>query len=373
MTGREEEKVKKIVLTGGPCAGKTTALAYLSQKLGELGYRVFLVPEVATMFITGGVSDISGLARNNFQKYLGVERAMILAMVAMRRHFNELAAVFAGEKRVIIYDRGPMDGLAYMPAEYFWALAEEHRFGLDELCDGYDAVVHMVTAAKGAEKFYTKENNAARQESPKEAGDADERTLNGWIGHPHLRIIDNSTGFDEKLRKVLKTVLSTLGIPEPLEIEKKFLLKKMPDLGKAGRVEKFFIEQMYLVSPEEGEIRIRKRSRGGLAAYYKTRKADVSAGKRRETEKLISPVDYFKLQDFKNPAAAVIRKHRHYFVYDNQYFELDLVLEPKNVCLLEIELAEENDRVILPPFIKVEKEVTGDPSYTNFGIAAGRL
>lgn len=38
----------KIVLTGGPCAGKTTALSKLEQHLLELGYFVFIVPETAT-------------------------------------------------------------------------------------------------------------------------------------------------------------------------------------------------------------------------------------------------------------------------------------------------------------------------------------
>ena len=44
---------KEIVLTGGPCSGKTTAHAYLREKLMDFGWRVFFVPESATMIIGG--------------------------------------------------------------------------------------------------------------------------------------------------------------------------------------------------------------------------------------------------------------------------------------------------------------------------------
>lgn len=50
-----QKSATEIVLTGGPCAGKTTALSYISEKLMDKGFRVFIVPEVATMLINGGI------------------------------------------------------------------------------------------------------------------------------------------------------------------------------------------------------------------------------------------------------------------------------------------------------------------------------
>ena len=44
----------KICLTGGPCAGKTTAMTHLTNVLTQFGYRVFCVPEAATLFSKGG-------------------------------------------------------------------------------------------------------------------------------------------------------------------------------------------------------------------------------------------------------------------------------------------------------------------------------
>jgi len=46
--------IYRVCLTGGPCAGKTTAMATLSNILTQRGYRVLVVPEAATMMMKGG-------------------------------------------------------------------------------------------------------------------------------------------------------------------------------------------------------------------------------------------------------------------------------------------------------------------------------
>ena len=57
--------------------------------------------------------------------------------------------------------------------EFSQVLKNLHRTEV-ELCDGYDAVFHMVTAAKGAERFYTTENNKARTETVEQAAAMDD-------------------------------------------------------------------------------------------------------------------------------------------------------------------------------------------------------
>ena len=51
---KAKHPIIRICLTGGPCAGKTTALATLNQVLAQLGFRVLLVPEAATLLMKGG-------------------------------------------------------------------------------------------------------------------------------------------------------------------------------------------------------------------------------------------------------------------------------------------------------------------------------
>lgn len=55
----EHVRVSRILLTGGPCGGKTTALAAISQDLTQLGYKVIVVPEAATLIGTGGAMIVS--------------------------------------------------------------------------------------------------------------------------------------------------------------------------------------------------------------------------------------------------------------------------------------------------------------------------
>lgn len=50
----------------------------------------------------------------------------------------------------------------------------------------------MVTAADGAEEFYSNKNNEARYETVEEARKIDARLINAWIGHPNLAIVDNT-------------------------------------------------------------------------------------------------------------------------------------------------------------------------------------
>ena len=112
-------EVKEIVLTGGPCAGKSTALSLLLQKLSDWGFRVFIVPEIATTFIGNGVPDIREIANHDSSLYLKIQERILLTQLAFRREFQAWARLFPQDKVVIIYDRGPMDGKAYLAPGYF--------------------------------------------------------------------------------------------------------------------------------------------------------------------------------------------------------------------------------------------------------------
>jgi hypothetical protein len=78
----------------------------------------------------------------------------------------------------------------------------------------YDRVIFLSSAANGAEEFYTLENNVARHEGIEVARNLDKRTLNAWIGHPHITVCANVPGetFDEKIQKALESVHKTVGL-----------------------------------------------------------------------------------------------------------------------------------------------------------------
>ena len=70
----------------------------------------------------------------------------------------------------------------------------------------YDAVFHLVTAANGAEEFYTLSNNSARKETLEEAQILDKKTIEAWSNHERFKIIDNSTNFEDKINILLKEI-----------------------------------------------------------------------------------------------------------------------------------------------------------------------
>jgi hypothetical protein len=75
-------------------------------------------------------------------------------------------------------------------------------------------VIHMITAADGAEQYYTLSNNDARSESIEEARDIDKRLINAWVGHPQFNIIKNSKkGFKSKIDLCLQKTFQIIGMP----------------------------------------------------------------------------------------------------------------------------------------------------------------
>src|SRR3989344_2033428 len=139
--------VKKLVLTGGPCAGKTSALSFLEQNLRDRGWHVLVAPEIPTMLMQHGVHPNM---LSTFQEH-------VLAMqVAFEKELSRAAEMLPGEKVVIIYDRGIMDQKVYLPNyAAFISLVEAQGLNVVEVRDGrYDGVFHLRTAAHGAEHAY---------------------------------------------------------------------------------------------------------------------------------------------------------------------------------------------------------------------------
>lgn len=66
--GSHTVNITKIVITGGPCAGKTTAMSWIQSNFTKMGYTVLFVPETATELITGGVAPWTCGTNVDYQK-----------------------------------------------------------------------------------------------------------------------------------------------------------------------------------------------------------------------------------------------------------------------------------------------------------------
>jgi CYTH domain-containing protein/predicted ATPase len=365
------KKVYEIVLTGGPCAGKTTAMSVLSQKLSDYGYKVLVCPETASLVINAGV-DVISLSNTDPALDFELQRRILRTQRALRQSFRELAELYSSPV-VILFDRGEMDDAAYIDPELFSALLYEEHLSLTDVRDSYDLVIHLVTAANGAEDYYTLSNNTARSESLELARELDHKTLTAWLGHPRLRIVDNATDFTAKITRALSAATQVLGRPAPLEIERKFLLSKPPDLAALATnypIRPIDIEQTYLISPDpEVELRVRKRTDSNHASYYRTEKVTLSPGHRLERERIITPSEYLHLLSAKDPGHQTIKKTRYCFAAHGLYFELDHSHAPIDLWVLEVELTEDAAVVLIPEELSIDREVTNDSNFKNYELS----
>ena len=363
--GEKRMKISKVVITGGPCAGKSTAMSWVQKAFTQMGYAVLFVPETATELITGGVAPWTCASNVEYQK------CQLKLQIEKEKIFEQAARSMTADKVLIVCDRGTIDNKAYMSNVEFAEAMQFIGSNEVELRDNYDAVFHLVTAAKGAEEFYTTENNSARTETAQEAAALDDKLISAWTGHPHLRVIDNSSAFEEKMKRLVAEISAFLGEPEPYEIERKYLIE-YPDINwlesnpTCKRIE---IIQTYLNSSDAEEIRVRQRGADGNYIYFQTVKRKISDLKRVEIEKRLSQAEYLKLMMDADTTRRQIRKTRYCLTYENQYFEIDVYPFWTDKAIAEIELSDENSAVVFPKQIRVIKEVTDDDSYKNAALA----
>ena len=358
-------KLTKIVITGGPSAGKTTAMSWVQNAFSKLGYTVLFVPETATEFITGGVAPWTCGTNLDYQK------VQMELQLTKERLFEKAARTMKADKILIVCDRGAIDNRAYMNDEEFAAVLREVGKTEQELLLGYDAVFHLVSAAKGAEEFYTYANNAARYESVSQAVVMDDRLIEAWKGHPRHCVIDNSVELREKLKKLIAQIRDFLGEPAPPEIERKFLVE-MPDLERLEKLpgcRRVEIEQAYLPTTNDEKLRIRKWVEDGQAIYYKTRRRRVN-GRRLEVEERLTQRSYMEMMEEAGAALQLLRKTRYSIPYQGQQFQLNVYPFWTDQAIVKIELNEENAQVQLPPELTLIREVTGEREYKDYTLAA---
>ena len=187
-----------------------------------------------------------------------------------------------------------------------------------------------------------------------------EKDIENWTGHPHLRCCDSASDFTEEIAVMLSN----------LEIERKYLIE-MPDVSSLEKYKPYAsdIEQIYLFD-EAGTHRIRKRRMKTFTQYVETMKIRISGSTCNEYEGIIDESTYEEFKKNADKERHPIIKTRYCFVYLNQYFELDVYDFWKDKATLEIELKDENEKVILPPEIKLIRDVTDEFEYKNKSLAS---
>ncbi len=200
--------VTRIVLTGGPCAGKSTILKRIETKYAALGFSVFSLPEAATLFIQAGADFLTKDPELSFI----TEANKLKFQLTMEDCMTRIAEA-CGKPALLVCDRGTMDTAAYMERDKWNRVMEFVQQTEEQLCDQrYDAVFHISTAAKGAEQFYTRENNSCRSESLELARVVDDHLIDSWKRHPVMHIVKAEICFEDKIDNVLGIIDDILHI-----------------------------------------------------------------------------------------------------------------------------------------------------------------
>jgi thymidylate kinase len=207
----------RIVVTGGPGAGKTTAIDLFAR---ELGVRVCPVPEAATLLFSGGFPRVAprtgaearpgdappapGPARMSplDELHCTAQRAIFHVQRALEDTHAQLHP-----HRIALCDRGTVDGAAYWPApaaEFFAALGTSHAAELAR----YDAVIFFESAAVGG--FAITSGNRHRRESEPEAIALDRSLRELWSVHPRFTLVPHQASFMAKIMAGLRELHDTL-------------------------------------------------------------------------------------------------------------------------------------------------------------------
>ncbi len=194
--------MKKIVLTGGPCAGKTSVVQAVQQHFGEV---VSFVPEVATMLLSSGWPlpgrdiDWTPNWRDTFQR----------AIVTTQRELEDAYELTARQhdQQLLLTDRGIMDGAAYHPSNraFLEATNTDHEAALSR----YTAVVHLESIAVANPSLYSRGNNPYRYEDLDEAISLEAATRRAWLDHPQHVVIEGDD-LTHKTQTVLQLIQEVL-------------------------------------------------------------------------------------------------------------------------------------------------------------------
>lgn len=368
------KKIHQIVITGGPCGGKSSALPYLKSSLEEKGFEVIIMPEAATLVIQSGILYGGNISKYNFQK---IVLEMILATEKTVATFAE--NYIGGKEIVCLYDRGISDISVYLESDTeFKKLLGESGLDFYEIYSRYSGVVHMVSSAIGAEHAYTKANNSARRETAAEAAELDRKTLSALLGYPKLHIVTNHSDFETKKRDTLSAVLSIIADEE---IERGFITKtpKNEILKRFSQngVPVFLteIQQTHVRDSKGSILRLREEKSGSHTCFTQTSKYKLDKGSMKEVESKISEGIY-KLKMSNDSNFGQLQKSRYYFVFEDKYFSIDFYEDESiGFSRLEIEFAsvEDSKKFFLPKklleIIPDLEEVTGKSEYSNYSIA----
>ena len=358
---KKVQVIKKIVITGGSDAGKTTAMNWIQNNFEKKGYKVVFIDSAAKEFINDGV------LKGELKSTLKYQSIVIDMQIAKEKIYEEAAKQLPFEKILLVCKRGTIDAKAYMSNRDFEYMLKERNLNEVELRDSYDAVFHLVTSASGAEEYFLIDD-PLRDNLIEEAKRIDDQIINAWTGHKYFRVIDNRSTFQNKMKQLIKEISLFLGEEGPYETQRKLLIKK-PDielLNKLHNCNKVKVIEIYL---NEEKNTISKLIQRGINSNYTYSKITINKDKNVETETRLTQDAYIEELINIDTSKKIIIKDRYCLTVNSVYYEIDIYehLEDKAIC--EVELTRSSE-LQLPSIIEVIEDITNNEEYTSYYFAS---
>lgn len=358
---KKVQVIKKIVITGGSDAGKTTAMNWIQNNFEKKGYKVIFIDSAAKEFINDGV------LKGELKSTLKYQSIVIDMQIAKEKIYEEAAKQLPYEKILLVCKRGTIDAKAYMSNRDFEYMLKERNLNEVELRDAYDAVFHLVTSASGAEEYFLIDD-PLRDNLIEEAKRIDDQIINAWTGHKYFRVIDNRSTFQNKMKQLIKEISLFLGEEGPYETQRKFLIKK-PDLdllNKLHNCNKVKVIEIYL---NEEKNTISKLIQRGINSNYTYSKITINKDKNVETEIRLTQDAYIEELINIDTSKKIIIKDRYCLTVNSVYYEIDIYEHLKDKAICEVELTRTSE-LQLPSIIEVIEDITNNEEYTSYYFAS---
>ena len=327
-------KFAKIVLTGGPCAGKTTAICKVEEYFTSLGYKVFVLQETASELINDGTT------KNLFSSALEFQKKIFAMQIAKETLIGEDALSCGEDKVLLICDRGIPDNAAYLSASDYYRLLQINNTTKTEALLRYDAVFHLQTIAKKSpQKYYEMIKNSIRVESYQKACEIDDTLLFTWEDHPHYFYFEAEETLDKKINKLILSIADYLQEDPIVQREKYIINSTFPDsiFSRVWNVDGYRTndDQTAFIIEENGKKLFKLRGVDS-EEYISTKKFIELAG---------NVTSYIRKFSFKRYAAK----------YNDSFMFVDHFDKQDNALLTVLKTSDEE--TILPEGFKVIKKI----------------
>lgn len=292
-------EIFKIVLTGGPCAGKTEVINGIKEKLEDDGYYVVVVPETASELIRNGIiPNDDRLHTLKFQE-------LILLMQSQKEKTAEdycesikdsnLDFVSGKKGIVILYDRAIMDNRAYLSHEDYNNMLKKYNFNEISMIDKYDLAINLVSLANTNPELYKLDD--VRYETIEEAAYKDLLTSGAWLLHRNLKVIKPTNLIEQKIDIVYNYINQLLENRQKSSLQEFEIDEESVDYSiyNNNNSRKIKIKSIYLHSFNNTSFVLHKRQYNGYISFVMEKKKSVCGNILTIESKPIPYEDYNEL------------------------------------------------------------------------------